>query len=157
MRPVALVCLAGLAHGALCLRLYADGQAPSFVGWPIDPRRYYLIEAILLPALMPALWWVACRVAGRIAGVSADRLAAPLARALAIPTLLLLVLPDALAYGLGGMAGLTAAARFIGPLLLVVLLVSAASAVRRVAPERGARAGVCALLVALLLCGLVIR
>ncbi len=157
MRPLALVAAEGTAHGALCLWLYVDGHAPSFVGWPVDPQRYYLFEALTLPLLMPALWWVACRVAGRIARVPPDTLAAPLARALALPTLLLLVLPDALAYAIGGMEALTLAARFFGPVLLLALLLSAGLSVRRVVPRRGALAGVCSLTVALLLGGLVIR
>lgn len=157
MRPAALVATEGIAHGALCLWLYADGHAPSFVGWPVDPEHYYLLQGLALPLLMPALWWVACRVAGRIARVPAAQLAAPLARALALPTLLLLVLPDALAYALGGLPALTLAARFVGPVLLLTLLISAGRSVHRVAPERGGIAGVCGLLAALLLGGLLIR
>ncbi|MFT5685351.1 MAG: hypothetical protein ACI8RZ_006302 [Myxococcota bacterium] len=157
MRPVVLVAAEGAAHGALCLWLYADGHAPSFVGWPIDPQRYYLVEALALPVLMPALWWVACRVAARIAAVSPDDLAVPLSRALALPTLLLLVLPDTIAYALGGMPALTMAARTIGPVLLLALLLSAGISVHRITPKRGALAGVCGLMVALLLGGLVIR
>ncbi|MDG1481085.1 MAG: hypothetical protein P8R54_15950 [Myxococcota bacterium] len=157
MRPAVLVTAEGIAHGALCLWLYADGHAPSFVGWPVDPQHYYLLQGLALPLLMPALWWVACRIAGRIARVPTAQLKEPLARALALPTLLLLVLPDALAYALGGMPALTLAARFVGPLLLLTLLLSAGLSVHRVAPERGGIAGVCGLLVALFLGGLLIR
>ena len=160
-RPIALVAAEGAAHGALCLWLYADGQAPSFVGWPVAPERYYLLQGLTLPLLMPALWWIAYRVTARLAGVDPGRLAAPLSRALALPTLVLLVIPDVVAYAIGGMAALTLAARAVGPLLLLGLIAASVRATRRALPElRAARAALSALaglLTALVLGGLVIR
>ena len=160
-RPIALVAAEGAAHGALCLWLYADGHAPSFVGWPVPAEHYYLLQGLVLPLLMPALWWLACRITARLAGAEPERLAAPLSRALALPTLLLLVLPDAVAYGIGGMAGLTIAARLVGPLLLLGLIAASVRATRRalpaISPARAACSALAGLVAVLVLGGLVIR
>lgn len=160
-RPITLVAAEGAAHGALCLWLYADGHSPSFVGWPVPPEHYYLLQGLALPLLMPALWWVACRVTARLAGAAPRSLAAPLARALALPTLLLLVLPDALAYAIGGMTALTLAARVVGPVVLVGLIAASVRATRQALPGlsrvRATLAALGGLLTALVLGGLVIR
>lgn len=159
--PLALVAAEGAAHGALCLWMYSDGHSPSFVGWPVPAEQYYLLQGLGLPLLMPLLWWVACRVTARLAATEPARLAAPLSRALALPTFLLLVLPDAVAYAVGGMAALTLAARVVGPLVLLGLAAAAVRATRRALPElstvRAVLSALGGLLAALVLGGLVIR
>lgn len=133
------VLVVGLTWGALSATLHLGGHSPSapvlFYGRP----GYYLMQAILLPVLLPAGWGILAVVAGRTLGAPTAGVARALAAPYAGAVLWGLVVPDTLAYAVGGFEGLGRILPITGGLVVVgasVLGVRAAAALGGTLPRR---------------------
>ena len=130
-RAAVPVLAAGLAWGGLCLWLYAEEHQPSAVLLPIPRESYYAWQALFVVPLLvlqhwvlawaarllvPGLhWWDACTVTGPAFGL----------------VLLGYVAIDAALFATGGFDALTAAARWLGPAVALVLWTAVAAALRQ--------------------------
>jgi hypothetical protein len=127
----------GLAYAGFVLALYLRGHRPTFTGNPIPAASYYLWQALFLPPLLLALWWLYGAVAQglcRLAGGTGSRRAtlATLGFAYAVPMTLGYVLPDVLVFAVQGHGALAGAMRWYAPVALVWSLALAALALRAV-------------------------
>lgn len=119
---------AGLSWAGFSAHLARAEIAPPIVFLPIDPGAYYAAQSVFVVPVLFALWIVFARVALWIGGDRAsdgqkariqDRLGALYGGSLA----LFFVLPEWLAFGLGGLPALRLAARVSPPVVLGVLMV----------------------------------
>ncbi len=123
---------AGACWALLCLRLWLAGQAPSRVLLPIPREDYYLWQSMFVVPLLLVSFAIAARVAHWAAAKLGGHGAYPntanvFGFALAIPLLLVLLLPDFLVYETSGFAALGKLIRVTAPLsfLLTLYLASA--------------------------------
>jgi hypothetical protein len=127
------VLIYALIYSGFCFLLDAGGHQPSF-GALTD--RHYLLQAVLLVPAMLLLWLVQSWVAHRIGRALGGRATLPdltraMAPAIAIPMLLLFVLPDLIVYLLLGFDAIAEAMRFYAPLALAARLAWTTAAIRR--------------------------
>lgn len=142
---LALILAAGGAWSLLCLVLAAGGHAPSATLIPIPREHYYLAQAAFVMPVLLLCWRVSGAVAHRVAGWlggtgSETETLRRLAPAVAVPVLLLLVVPDLVVYVAFGFEALARAVRVTAPLSTLVTLVLATLAVRSAHAVSSARA-----------------
>jgi hypothetical protein len=149
----AAVLTAGLAWAALCTALAEGGHAPSMTMLPITRGQHYRLQAFYVIPLLVLLHavcvivcaWVAQGRLRRALGAAETRgSVGPLGLALAGPLLLGFILPDAVAYGLGGFQALGRIVRVTAPLTFVTTIALAALVVRATHGVSAARACVSA-------------
>lgn len=148
---MAIVLVAGAIWAALCLLLYRAGHAPSRALVPIARADYYLYQACFVVPLLLAQWRLASAVAQRVARAlgghgAASLLSDRLAPALALPLILLFLVPDLLAYAWLGFGALAKLVRITAPLSFAGSVWLGSRAVRRVHALGGGRAFAAALL-----------
>ena len=123
LRPAAsraLLVLVGLGWAALCLALDAAGHAPTRPPLPVD--RWYRVQALLVPGLVPAMGALAAGLARRWLGPVAPPTTGPALRvALGLP-LGAFIAGDALAWGIFGHAAMAPASALLGAAALVAML-----------------------------------
>lgn len=161
-RGVLAVVVAGVVWSVLLVWLYAAGHAPSFVAIPLPRESYYLVQAIVTVPWLLLMWWVGARVAGAIAGASANRPALMNAWGVAMsgPLVVLHLLPELVTFAVGGFEALRQLARFSMPLATLGSIVLGVRAVRSTSDASVGRAIGAALLgfvVQSLLAGPVLR
>lgn len=135
VRGAASVAVAGAAWAVLCLVLAADGHAPSVTLVPIPREHYYLAQAAFVLPLLLAQWGLCVAATQTVAKALGGRgevvpTANGLGLALAAPLLLLFLLPDAVAYAVGGFAWLGPLVRVTSPLAFVATIGVATVVVR---------------------------
>ena len=113
-----------LTWSGFCLWLYRDGHQPSFAGWSISARDYYLWQAFFLPPLFLVLWALYAVFADRLARWSGAesalrRAASVLGLTYGPPVLCAYVLPDLLAYAIWGFESLARVARIAAPVAML--------------------------------------
>lgn len=131
---VLFVVLAGGAWALLCAALAIAGHSPTIALVPIPREHYYAAQAVfVVPLLLVA--WLLCTVIARgvatLLGGSAGFVPAAnaIAPALALPLLVVFLVPDAIAWMLLGFDGLGAVVRVTGPLSFVAMLVCVTMAI----------------------------
>ena len=117
-----------LVYSGFCFLLDAGGHRPSF-GALIE--RHYLLQAVLIPPAVLVTWLVNATVANAIGGGDRRATLDALAPAIALPMLVLFVLPDLIVYLTLGFEALGKAARVIGPLALIGRLGAGTYVLRR--------------------------
>jgi hypothetical protein len=114
-RPgLSAVAVLGIFWSIFCVLLWMNGEAPSFVLVPIPRADYYLIEGLLMTPLLSALFWIHSEIAHRIAkgeGTEAGARTA-LGFAYAAPMLCAHVLPELVAFLIGGFDTMALVGRF---------------------------------------------
>ena len=129
------VIIAGASWALLCLLLALGGHAPSVTLLPIAREHYYSFQALVVIPVLAGLWVVAsslARQSARALGGSGTfrATAAGMSRALSIPLLFLFIVPDIIAYSIGGFAALGHVVRFSAPLAFFVTLLLGTRALR---------------------------
>lgn len=135
-RASRIVVGAGLAWAGLCLALFAGGHAPSRVLLPVPPGLWYAVQAgTVVPALVVG-WLVASGVADRLlpARLGLARTASALALPFGGGLLAGLIVPESLAYAVGGFEALRRVAPFAGLALVVLATGGGAARLRARAP-----------------------
>jgi hypothetical protein len=127
---------AGLGWALFCLLLWSGGHAPSRVLLPLPRESYYLFQAAVVIPVLFGSWWLASRVAHRVATALGGSGTLPdcaegLALSLAPPIALLVVVPDVVVYLAWGFGALGRLIRVTAPLSGVLTLVLATRAMRR--------------------------
>lgn len=142
----ALLGLVGLAWAAFCLALDAAGHAPSRPPLPLE--RWYRVQAVLLPVLVPLMGELAGRIAAwRLARIGhaprpEDRQALRLGLALALGAF---VLGDALGWAILGFDELAPLSALLGLLALPAMVGISAAGLRRPGLAWGRRVAVATL------------
>lgn len=136
-RAALAVLAVGVLWSVFSLVLANDGNAPSRVLVPIARQHYYVAQALFVLPLLALQWAVCSLVSFRVAralggGGSFGATLERLGFALALPLLLLFLLPDVVCYALSGFSSLGKLVRVTGPLTFVVTLWAATRALRRV-------------------------
>jgi hypothetical protein len=129
------VASAGAVWAILCGLLAAGGHAPSVTLLPIPRERYYLAQALFVVPVLLAQWALCAALAHAAARALGGRGALPatanaLGLALAVPLLVIFLVPDLVAYLSMGFAALGPLVRVTAPLALIGSLVLATAAVR---------------------------
>jgi hypothetical protein len=123
----------GLAWSGLCLALWHAGHMPAVDTGPLPQADWYAWQAALLPLLLPGLFAAHAGLTARLAGEGSD-LWLPLAWVYGGAVALLLVLPESLAFAVGGIEGLRAVAPVSGALLVLGAWAGTARVLRRARP-----------------------
>ena len=118
---------AALLWSFLSAWMHLDGHAARAVLLPVDPARYYAVQAVFVGPLLLLLTAVHAAVAHRLArgsggGVTFRQSWRVLAAGYGSALLLCYLLPDLIAYGLGGRAWMARAMRYHAPLMPLVML-----------------------------------
>jgi hypothetical protein len=129
------VLAAGGAWALLCAALAIAGHSPSVAVVPIPREHYYAAQAVFVVPLLLVSWLLCSTIAervGRFLGGQGGFVPAAngIAPALALPLIVVFVVPDAIAWALLGFDGLGAVVRVTGPLSFLAMLVLATMAVR---------------------------
>lgn len=101
------VALLAIGWSVLLLLLWSGGHGPSVVLLPIERESYYLLQGLVMMPLLTGLWWLSSEIAHRLAvradgqGSEAGTRSA-LGFAYAAPMLIAHVLPELVAYLVGG-------------------------------------------------------
>lgn len=126
---------AALAWSMLSWRLFRDGVAARAVLLPVDPASYYAFQAWMIGPLLLVLSLVFALVAHRLArregGASPAETWTSLTPIYAGSLLLFFLLPDGVAYALGGRQGMARAMRFYAPLAPLAIIWGAARRLSR--------------------------
>lgn len=126
----ASVAIAGAIWAGLCLRLAADGHAPSVTLVAIP--RYYLAQAGFVVPVLLAQWLATAGIANLVTKARFIALAAALGPALAAPLVVIFLVPDLVAYALVGFDALGKLVRITAPLMLLTTIGLSALAIRAV-------------------------
>lgn len=160
MRGVNLLWLSGAVWALFCAWLWSAGHAPSRTFVPIPRELYYAAQALFVIPLLLMQWKLATWLAARLGGSVPKVLASGMAEALAVPLLVLFLLPDLVSYGLFGFGSLGKLVRVTAPLSFVVSLALGTIAVARASGRsypRSAGAALAALLAQALLGAPILR
>lgn len=146
----AIVLAAGAIWACFCVLLHRTGHAPSRTLVPIARADYYLYQACFVVPLLLAQWRLASAVAHRVARALGGRgeaapLTVQLAPALALPLIVVFLVPDLVTYAWLGFAALAKLVRITAPLSFVCSVWLGTRAVQRVHRLGGGRALVAAL------------
>ena len=115
-----MVLFAALVHGLFSLVLYGDGHQPSFPSPLIPVQDHYLYQAVLTIPTYLLLWvcmFLTAHEALRRLGGKASRATSALLSGycLAVPILILFLIPDLIGYWFGGFELLPKILRFSAP------------------------------------------
>lgn len=143
------VLLAGGGWALLCAALATAGHSPSIALVPIPREHYYAAQAVFVVPLLLASWLLCAALArgvARILGANGGFVPAAnaIAPALALPLLVVFLVPDAIAWMLLGFEALGAVVRVTGPLSFAAMLVCVTVAVRAASSLSTGRAFVAA-------------
>jgi len=110
-----------------CLALAHEGRVPSRTFVPIPQRHYYAVQALFVTPLLLLQWLVCSAISTTVAralGGSARfrETANKLGLALALPLLVLFLLPDVVVYALWGFPALGKLVRVTAPLSFAVTM-----------------------------------
>lgn len=128
----ASVAIAGAIWAGLCLRLAADGHAPSVTLVAIPRGHYYLAQALFVVPVLLAQWLATAGIAQLVTKARFVALAAALGPALAAPLVVVFLVPDLVAYALVGFGALGKLVRITAPLVVLTTIGLSALAIRAV-------------------------
>ncbi len=123
--------MTGALWASLCLALFAGGHMPSGPTGPVPPGQWYLVQAALLPLLLPGLWRLQAAVTCRLLPPGPDPTAA-LGWSYAGAVSFALVVPEVVAFSVGGISSLRSVAPLAGGAMALSAWGGAAVALRRV-------------------------
>lgn len=139
---------AGLLWAGFSFHLGLAGHTPPVVFLPIAPERYYLAQAIFVVPGLFVLWKVLSYVAVVASGgkIRATRrvLSERLGIAYGLGLAAALVIPEWLAFALGGVDGLKIASRVAAPIAALTVFVASTAVIRSERSVSVRRAGLAA-------------
>lgn len=136
MRAAASLALLGALWAGLSAWLARDGVPARFPLLPVAAEDYYAFQAVVVTPVVALLATLFAAIVHALSprGVAFARTWAVLVPAYALPLALGLVVPDLIAYAVGGVPAMTNGMRFYAPIAALAIV---ASSVRRVRAMHG--------------------